>query len=62
MANTIAPVTGQDVPVVTLLDAVLIVDPVAAGLRILGLATRGVGAFASPRATRRAAGRGGSGA
>jgi len=41
LADTIAPVAGQGVPVVTLLDAILIVDPVAAGRGILGLAALG---------------------
>ena len=62
LAGAVAPVAGQDVPVVTVLNAILIVLSIAAGLRILGLAARGVGAFASPRATRRAAGRGDAGA
>ena len=62
LACAVAPVAGQDVAVVTLLNSILIVLSVAACLRILGLAARSVVAFACPRAARRAARRGGSGA
>ena len=57
-ADTIAPVAGQGVPVVALLDTTLIVLSVAAGLRKLSLAAHGAGAVADRAAARRAAGRG----
>ncbi len=46
LAGAVAPVAGQDVAVVTLLDAILIVDSVAAALWYLGLAARGAGGVA----------------
>jgi hypothetical protein len=46
LASTIAPIAGQDVPVVTLLDAILIVDSIAAALWDLGRAARCAGGVA----------------
>jgi hypothetical protein len=49
LANAIAPVARQRVPVVTLLDAILIVLSVAAALWYLGFAADGVRAVAPTR-------------
>jgi hypothetical protein len=56
LANAVAPVAGQDVPVVTLLNAILIVDAIAAALWYLGLAARGAGGVAHLRRATAAAG------
>jgi hypothetical protein len=59
LAGAVAPVAGQDVPVVTLLDAILIVDSIAATLWYLGLAARGAGGVAHISRATAAAGPGG---
>jgi hypothetical protein len=61
LANTVAAVSGKSVPVVTFLDAVLVVDSVAASLWCLGAAAGIICAVAvvdlAPRASDRGEGK-----
>ena len=61
LASAIATITRHHIAIITLLDAALVVDTVAAALGELGHAPGGAGAIAQARRTSRSTGRGSRG-